>query len=521
MASTVTMLDGVLRIELPGHDATPKKLSKALSYTHKSLEAPEGRPWMRKTVRAKREMFTAVNAVNAEGTAVTIVTTMPGFAARAVAALGDARVVDLRTPSASFNIARGITRLRSYQHLGFATHMLSGGGVLECPTGWGKTHCMFAVVDAYDRESLVARGTPIVLLTAPDVEVCTQTYAKLVSAFPGREVGIITSDKTVNPRCTDLLVCSYDSLHKVEALRVGVLLIDEIHASPGESRMTKLIEFTKAARYGYSATPEGRFDGADLVIEGIAGPTVFKRSYQEGVEDGALVPIHVVWVRVPPPEDLEYANGSKARAANYRRTISKCDEHNACVREVMAAVPAGRQALCILQHVTHMDEVMKGMPPGVRYVHGETVAATLAEKGCGTITAVSTKERQALKNDMSAGRVEKVVATYVWKQGVDVPGLRVLVSAGGGGSNIAHVQIPGRASRKINGKDTAVLVDFWHAWNVIPAAIPGDKPRPGQTLLDDINRRRVYTKLGFQETFVASASEIPFLELLGDGNGES
>ena len=62
-----------------------------------------------------------------------------------------------------------------------------------------------------------------------------------------------------------------------------------------------LTKFKYARKWGVSATPSGRFDGRDKVIEGLFGPVVYQRTYAQGISDGALVPIKVYWVYAPEP----------------------------------------------------------------------------------------------------------------------------------------------------------------------------------------------------------------------------
>ena len=101
---------------------------------------------------------------------------------------------------------------------------------------------------------------------------------------------------------------------------------------------------------------------------------------------------------------------------------------------------------------------------------------------------------------MASGEIRKIFATYVYKQGVDFPGLDVVVNASGGGSDIVAKQIPGRASRKSDGKDRAWVVDFWHGWDTCG----GSRPRRGPLLACDYSRRKAYDDLGFSQQWVDS-----------------
>ena len=89
---------------------------------------------------------------------------------------------------------------------------------------------------------------------------------------------------------------------------------------------------------------------------------------------------------------------------------------------------------------------------------------------------------------------------------VDFPQLDIVINASGGSSDIVNKQIPGRASRKADGKDRAYVVDFIHEWD-------RDKEgKPGPLLASDFARRRSYRQLGFKQNFVDSISELPFIK---------
>lgn len=84
----------------------------------------------------------------------------------------------------------------------------------------------------------------------------------------------------------------------------------------------------------------------------------------------------------------------------------------------------------------------------------------------------------------------------------------IVVNASGGGSDIVAKQIPGRASRRADGKDRAYVVDFIHEWDVDP-----DNPRrPGPLLASDMSRRRSYRELGFEQHVVDTLDELPFMK---------
>ena len=100
----------------------------------------------------------------------------------------------------------------------------------------------------------------------------------------------------------DVQVITLDSLHLINPSDVGILIVDEAHNAASAERADSISKFTNAIRWGVSATPTGRFDGGDLVLEGLLGPVVCTRTSQDAVKLGALVPLEVYWVNAPEPK---------------------------------------------------------------------------------------------------------------------------------------------------------------------------------------------------------------------------
>lgn len=77
-----------------------------------------------------------------------------------------------------------------------------------------------------------------------------------------------------------------------------------------------------------------------------------------------------------------------------------------------------------------------------------------------------TKEKLTwIKKQFSSGQIKKAICTSVWSRGVNFPELSVLIRADGANSVISDVQIPGRASRKMENKEVSIIFDFEDKFN--------------------------------------------------------
>lgn len=75
------------------------------------------------------------------------------------------------------------------------------------------------------------------------------------------------------------------------------------------------------------------------------------------------------------------------------------------------------------------------------------------------------KERRNLRTQFERGEVLKMIATYTLKEGVNINGLKYLIRADGGVSDVICTQFPGRLSRLQEGKKVAMLIDLYDDFN--------------------------------------------------------
>ena len=487
--TTVTLGRGAILVADP-----PASLKETLTYWKRELTYDKARH-----VRAVKGHYE-----NLYSEAGNVLTTLPGFAHRVMEHLRRTgtkfKVEDRRLPLPEPDLEKACKGLRDYQLEPVLQMLMAGGGILSAATGFGKTRISAAMISAYDPEQLKLRGTPTVVFAAPDKDINRKNWEALSALLPDREVGLVMSG--TRKFSDDVQVITLDSLHLVNPDEVGILIVDEVHTSASTTRFETLSRFTNAARWGVSATPSGRFDGGDMVIEGLFGPVVCQRTYQDAVKLGALVPIEVYWVKAPSPSvGMAYYSRYKTRDAKIRAAIINNPPYSKLVADLMLKIPESRSVLCFTQWIAQMANVHEHCRD-VEYVHAQT------KEGVGTIGPITPKQRKEIYSRMESGEIRKMLATHCWKQGVDFPTLDIVVNASGGGSDIVAKQIPGRASRRADGKDRAYVVDFIHEWDVDP-----DNPRkPGPLLASDMSRRRSYRELGFEQHVVDTLDELPFMK---------
>lgn len=361
------------------------------------------------------------------------------------------------------------------------------------------------------------RQTPTIVVAVPDKDITRKNYEDLKALLPDRKVGLLMSGSSIVS--DDIQVVTLDSLHKIPAADVGVVIVDEMHTASADSRSMKLLEFKKARFWGVSATPDGRFDGKDKVAEGIFGPVVARMSYQDGVKAGCLVPLKVLWLDAPEPQ-MGVTNFCKykKRESRYDYGVHYNLGLNKMVGRIFRDIPDGLQTLGMLQFTNHMEYVLRGCAqehcmPIPTQVHAGTDPKQFPPCSFLHVHAVTAKERKELYGRVKSGEIRKILATFVYKQGVSFDDLRIVINLSGGSSEIASKQIPGRASRKVPGKEIAYIVEFRHPWDTqkVKTKAGYEREVPGPIFKDDVSRMKIYEELGFEQVNLLNERELPWI----------
>jgi Type III restriction enzyme, res subunit/Helicase conserved C-terminal domain len=299
-------------------------------------------------------------------------------------------------------------------------------GIVSAATGFGKTFLFKAIC-------LLFRNARIVI-TTKRVDVMNSIRRDLTSSIPN--VGQVGGGKREMNRVT---LVSADSLHRIESDDVDILIGEEAHELAADSYYKELCRFRRCRMYGFSATPTGRLDNADMRLESLFGRVVV---CGESPCSGMV--------------DVQRARWGLWR--NQRR--------NAVIAEAVRTFPADEQVLIMVttfEHAVHLRQHL----PEFTLCYAERGDSDDFEryKNAGMLPAdepVMTPQRRAkLREDFAAGKLRRVIATDVWSTGVSFNSLAVLVRADARGSEIMDAQIPGRVCRldQKTGKQEGLVID--------------------------------------------------------------
>jgi superfamily II DNA or RNA helicase len=359
-------------------------------------------------------------------------------------------------------------KLREYQQDALdAWRANDDRGVVELPTGSGKTVVAIAAIAALETPTLVV---------VPTLDLLDQWHRELEREF-GEPVGRLGGD---SQRVEDLTVSTYDSAYlRADELgdRFGFAVFDEAHHLGGEGYRDIARLLAAPARMGLTATFE-RPDGAHQVVADLLGSVVYERSAEDLAGDHlAAYDIKRIEVELTPEERETYEQNQETFTDYLRRsniTLRSGGDYQELVKR-SGTDPRAREALLAKQRAR---EVMMNAQQKVerlaelldRHREDRVIVFTahtdlvyrLSERFL--IPAIThetgTEERREILDRFRRGTYSRVVTANVLDEGVDVPDANVAVLLSGSGSEREFTQRLGRVLRPTSDGGRALLYEL-------------------------------------------------------------
>jgi superfamily II DNA or RNA helicase len=321
------------------------------------------------------------------------------------------------------------------------------GGQLVGGTGIGKSFLIVQICRMYPRLKIV--------IVSPRKSVVSTLHERLTAAIGYSDVGMVGGGKYVTDR--RVTVATAKSITRAPIKDCDLLLFDEVHGVGYNKIANDLAYVTRARKFGFPATPTGRGYNAELVIESLFGPILADIPYDDAVGKGLVTPIEVHKYIVNRASNF---NAEGSAVTKKRHGYWRNKTRNEMIAAVARMSPADEQVLIMVETLEHAIYLHKLLPEfEVVHYGGANKKKVIGGVYTGKYK-MNDKRSSYLRNMFSKGKIKKVIATTVWKEGVDFPELSVLIRADGITSPIMSNQIPGRLSRLSSGKQVGVLVDF-------------------------------------------------------------
>lgn len=314
---------------------------------------------------------------------------------------------------------------------------LNKSGLIGAPTRYGKSFLILNTVRAYPNLRI--------LVVIPGQDLLKQTVDFLKAFIKTREiVQIGGKSRKVYQSEFGITVCSADSLHKIHESEIDLILVDEPHSMVTVGRMAEWIRFEGIRRIGFGATLHGRFDGKDKLITGLFGPVLAERTYLEAVEEGAICPLVIIFVKMALHPR---ACTARSRDGAYNQLFFRNKQMASLCGEICRdIIPEDQQALIFIKNEKQAN-LFKA-----KLKNDDSVIAMAK--------VLSTKKREEVFERMQRGEILRCLATNIYAQGVTFSDLRVMLNFEAGGNNTSAIQKPGRLAEIRPGKNYGLIVDF-------------------------------------------------------------
>jgi hypothetical protein len=327
-------------------------------------------------------------------------------------------------------------------------------GVIKAPPGVGKSYIMAAVCLAYPRAKIA--------VVIPDVTNVQKTVRTLSQFMPG--IGQVGGQRRTRGRVT---VYTAGSLQHCDE-PPDILLADEIHMLAAASYSQKLVHILAHTRaFGFSATPGGRLDNADMRMEGIFGEIIFEMSHEESRDLGLTAQLEVHWTGVRLPNDPA---GGRSDMMLKRHGIWRNAGRNGVIAGVVNSYGVDDQVLVmvdVVEHAVYLKQVLPDFELCYATVDAEKYAQYIRQGLLpDDFTPLRMQDRAQMQRDFESQTLKKVISTRVWGTGVSFDRLQVMVRAdASSASEIGDEQLPGRVNRVASGKPFGILRDFRDEFN--------------------------------------------------------
>jgi superfamily II DNA or RNA helicase len=225
-----------------------------------------------------------------------------------------------------------------------------------------------------------------------------------------------------------------------------LVIMDEAHFAAADSIKFVLSNSVSSAnRFGFTATP-WRTEGDDLLLEAAFGKIIHVIDSSWLIDNEYLVPPIIYFRDVPPLTDNVSKVWPKVKS---KYIVENAERNKLLIDQVIKLLENGRKPLVLFREHKH-GEILKSLLPGnirYRYITGKKTKA----------------ERKEIRKEWEEGKLDLLLASTIFDQGINLPTLDALVVADPGKSTSKALQRIGRVirSHKSSGKRNAIIVEFF------------------------------------------------------------
>lgn len=308
-------------------------------------------------------------------------------------------------------------------------------GILVSPTGTGKTTLALGIASYFPHYKI--------LYVVHTKSLASQTTKEFLEyGFDVTTVMEGSKDQSGN-----IVVATRQSLIKMNLKKYNIIMVDEVHHISDEDDSYGIIikNANCEMSFGFTATFKETKKQNQLAIEGLLGRVVGELTMEEAQEMQILAKPSIKIVKVPK-QFLESRNYSDVydEAVVYSRTRNRI-----ICRMIKEYIQDNKKILIFVTKVEHGKEIEEML----KWLYGIKIPFIYG--------ATPSEIREVTKHKLIEGRINAAIATVVWKEGINIPSLNIIINASGGKDDLPIMQLIGRGLRLTTGKTKMTLVDFF------------------------------------------------------------
>lgn len=340
-------------------------------------------------------------------------------------------------------------------------------GVVVLPTGAGKTYLAQLAMESTPRTTLII---------VPTLDLMEQWYSKVMTMFPGAQVGLLGGGSRDR---TPILIATYHSA-AINASSLGnhyaFLIFDECHHLPSSFFRVIAEEAIAPYRLGLTATPE-RSDGNHRDLDTLIGPIIYRKRVDE-LAATALAKYKIVQIKVKlsQEERARYEQAIQTRNNFLRQSNISLGSLEGWQLFVKASAKSsdGRRAMLAHREAkeitsgtdgklrTLADLITQHYPePILIFTNDNATVYRISQEFLIPAITYQTpvKERHQILTLFRQGEYKTLVASHVLNEGVDIPEVKIAIILSGTSSTREYVQRLGRILRKQKNNKLAILYE--------------------------------------------------------------
>lgn len=331
----------------------------------------------------------------------------------------------------------------------------TGNPVVAMPTGTGKSVVIAMLLQMVYH---YWPGQRVMVLTHVK-ELIQQNYDKLMTLWPAAPAGVYSAGLNRKESHRKITFAGIGSVAKKAQLfgHIDLVLIDEAHlVSPNDETLYQF--FLAALRavnphvrvIGFTATP-WRLGTGRITEDGIFTDVCFDitgmQAFNRLIAEGFLAPLIPRQTKMMLDIEGVHMRGGELIASELQHAVDKYEVTQAALRETLELAYDRRHWLIFASGVEHACNI----------------ADMLNDMGVPTV-AIHSKMGDAQRDqailDFKAGKYRAAVNNNVLTTGFDFPAIDLIVVLRPTASTVLWVQMLGRGTRPMEGKENCLVLDF-------------------------------------------------------------